>query len=64
VTDGNKTLNIKPNDLYATINGTKKALEVPAKLVNGRIMVPVRFISEAFDNIVLWDGENQTVLIY
>ncbi len=64
VTDGNKTLSIKPNALYATINGTKKALEVPAKLINGRIMVPVRFISEAFDNVVLWDGENQTVLIY
>lgn len=64
VTDGSKTLIIKPNDLYATVNGTKKALDVPAKLVNGRIMVPVRFISEAFGNIVFWDSENQTVIIY
>ncbi len=64
VTNGSKTLLIKPNDLYATINGTKKALDVPAKLVNGRIMVPVRFISEAFGNIVFWDNENQTVIIY
>ena len=64
VSNGYKTLKIKPNDLYATINGEKKALDVPAKLVNDRIMVPIRFISEAFGNIVLWDSENQTVLIY
>lgn len=64
VSNLDKSLKIKPNDLYATVNGERKALDVPAKLVNNRIMVPIRFISEAFGNIVLWDSKNQTVLIY
>lgn len=64
VTSGNKILKIKPNDSFATINGVKKSIDVPAKVVNDRIMVPVRFISEAFGNIVFWDIKNQTVIIY
>ena len=64
VTSGNRILKIRPNETFATINGAKKTLEVPAKLVNDRIMVPVRFISEAFGNIVFWDSDNKTVIIY
>jgi hypothetical protein len=48
----------------AYINGTAVSLDVPAKIVNNRIMVPLRFISEAIEKTVIWDGENSTVLIY
>lgn len=64
VTNGKSTLKIKPGELFATIDGKQKALDVPAKLVDGSIMVPVKFISEAFDNIVLWDEKNKTVIIH
>jgi hypothetical protein len=48
----------------AYINGTAVSLDVPAKIVNDRIMVPLRFISEAIEKTVIWDGANSTVLIY
>ncbi len=64
ITNGKSTLKIKPGELFATIDGKQKVLDVPAKLINGSIMVPVKFIGEAFDNIVLWDEKNKTVIIY
>ena len=39
------------------------SLDVPAKIVNGRTLVPIRFISEAFGEIVSWDNANSTVAI-
>ena len=48
----------------AYINDEETSLDVPAKLVNDRIMVPLRFISEAIDKTVLWDDKDKTVLIY
>ena len=64
ITNGKSTLKIKPGELFATIDGKQKVLDVPAKLINGSIMVPVKFIGEAFDNIVLWDEKNKTVIIF
>ncbi|TCP57799.1 copper amine oxidase-like protein [Tumebacillus sp. BK434] len=39
----------------ATVGGKTVTLDVPAKLINGRTMVPVRFINESFGNLVKWD---------
>ncbi len=39
-------------------------LDVPAMLHNGRTLVPLRAVSEAFDCDVIWDGETSTVNIY
>lgn len=36
-------------------------LDVPAKIVNDRTLVPVRAVSEAFDTKVDWDGATRTV---
>ncbi|HAQ41580.1 MAG TPA: hypothetical protein DCM73_12635 [Clostridiales bacterium] len=57
-------ITIQANSNTAFINGTSSTLDVPAKLVNNRIMVPLRFISEAIGKTVTWDDENKTVLIY
>lgn len=57
-------ISIPANSNTALINGTVSTLDVPAKLVNNRIMVPLRFISEAIDKTVIWDDVNKTVLIY
>ena len=38
-------------------------LEVPATLKNNRTMVPLRFVMEAFDLTVDWDGDTRTVEI-
>jgi len=45
------------------VNGETKKLDVPAKLINDRTMVPVRFIGETFDYDVEWDNENRRVVI-
>lgn len=45
-------------------NEKKEAtLDVPAKIVNSRTFVPVRFISEALGVEVNWDNENKVVII-
>ena len=47
------------------INGTEqeKKLDVPASIINGRTMVPVRFIAEALGETVEWDNDTKTVKI-
>lgn len=44
-------------------NGTAIAVDVPAKLMNGRTMVPARVIAEAFGADVQWNGNGRMVLI-
>lgn len=38
-------------------------LESPAQLRGGRVVVPLRFISEAFNAEVMWKGTTNTVII-
>ena len=45
------------------INGSSKALDTVPCIVDGRTLVPVRAISEAFDMRVDWDGSSMTVKI-
>lgn len=45
-------------------NGEPFVLDVPAKIVDGRTMVPLRFISESLGAGVYWEGSTQTVRIY
>jgi hypothetical protein len=44
-------------------NGETISLDVPAKIVNSRTFVPLRFVSEALDGTVTWDDINKTVFI-
>lgn len=60
--DGTKiTLQIGSTRMY--VNGNIKTLDVPAKLINSRTLVPVRAISEAFGCKVDWIQDTQTVVI-
>lgn len=45
-------------------NGTALELDVPAQIMSGRTMVPVRAISESFGVTVAWDKETKTVLLF
>ncbi|MFZ5651033.1 MAG: helical backbone metal receptor [Bacillota bacterium] len=44
-------------------NDEKANLDVPAKIFNGRTLVPLRFVSEALGARVDWDEANREVLI-
>ena len=44
-------------------NGVPVELDVPAQLISGYTMVPVRAVAEAFDADVEWDGDSNTVYV-
>jgi serine protease Do len=44
-------------------NGSSITLDVPALIVNGRTMVPLRFVGEAFGYEVIWNANTRTVSI-
>jgi len=48
----------------AKINGENKTLDAAPFIKNGRTLVPIRFIAEAFGARVEWDGSTKTVRIY
>lgn len=45
------------------VNNEIKYLDMPAKIINSRTMVPARAIAEAFGLNVNWDAENRAVII-
>lgn len=47
----------------ASKNGQMIILDVPPKIINGRTMVPLAFVSSALGADVNWDGTTQTVTI-
>lgn len=47
----------------AYINGKKYELDVPPTIINGRTLVPIRFIAESLGAKVDWDGKTRTVKI-
>ena len=38
-------------------------MDVPARLINDKTMIPLRFLSEELGYNVQWDGETRTVMI-
>ena len=59
-----KTITLYLNEKNAFINGVSHSLDTPAVAVNGRTMVPVRFVAESLDCKVYWDSYNQLVSIF
>ena len=47
----------------ATVNGNAVELNEPAVVINGRALVPIRFVSDALGAAVGWDGSTRTVSI-
>lgn len=58
-----KTVSFVIGENFIGINAEKKALDVPAQIVNSRTMIPARAVAEAFGCTVSWDGATQTVII-
>lgn len=62
-TKDGKTISLTIDSSSMLVNGEAVALDSPACIVNGRTLVPVRAISEAFKATVDWDNSTQTVII-
>lgn len=56
LTIGAAVLNISDGNVTAPVE-----IDSPAVIINGRTMVPIRFLSDTFDCDVEWDGETKTV---
>lgn len=48
----------------ATVNGIAAVLEAEPEIVNGRTMVPLRFIGQYMGASFDWDGQQQTATIF
>lgn len=59
----NTTVLLTVNDKKAMVNGMAQYMDVPAQHINGKVMIPVRFVSEALGMSVVWKGTDRSVWI-
>ncbi len=59
VFDG-KTIEIAMSNENILVNGSPVETDVPAEIINGRIVVPLRFIIENMGLEIEWDQDTQT----
>ena len=57
------TMTLTPGDRSMRVDGSSVALEGPAEMVNGRLMVPLRAIAEIMGAEVTWEPETRAAVI-
>ena len=57
------TVYIQIDNRVATVNGQDVYLDVPARIINSRTMVPARFVSEALGCAVTWHAKSNTAAV-
>lgn len=65
--DGKKvSMVIDSNEIVISNNGKEETIQIdqPPVIVDGRTLVPTRFVAQAFDKIVAWDDSEKTVIIF
>ena len=62
-TKDDTSVSLTINNTVAIKNGEEITLDVPAKIIGGRTLVPVRFVSDCFGVAVEWDGTMQRVTL-
>lgn len=62
-TKGTTVVSVQIGSTTALVNGTETALDVPAQTIEGRTMVPARFIAESLGASVTWEDATETVYI-
>ncbi len=58
-----KAVTFSIDNVNARINNKSAKMDVPARLVNGKTMVPLRFLSENMGYDVDWDADSRTAII-
>lgn len=59
----NTNIKLQVGSNNAWVDGSSMPMDAPARLMSGRTMVPLRFLSEALGASVNWYAQNQTVAI-
>lgn len=62
-TGNGNSISMRINETTATVNDKTLTMDVPPKIVDGRTLVPVRFIAESLGAEVDWDEKNRIVNI-
>ncbi len=62
-TKGDQKITATINNTNAYVNGALKTLNVPPVIIEGRTLVPVRFIATALGANVEWNSKTNTVVI-
>lgn len=57
-----KTIKVKTGSRVMYVNGKEKKISIPAKTIEGRLFVPLRAISEAFDKKIFWDKRGLIII--
>jgi hypothetical protein len=50
-------------NVFINVNGVNTEMDVAPVIIDGRTLVPARFVSEALGSDVTWDGNTRTVFI-
>ncbi len=57
------TVRVPIDSTTPTVNGEMRTISVPARIINGRTYIPLRFVSEALGDEVVWDGATRSIWI-
>ncbi len=60
---GPTTIVLQPGNRTARVDGRTLTLDVPAVIVNGRTLVPLRFVGEALGARVEWESASRVVYV-
>ena len=63
LTKGSDTVTLNIGSTTETVNGTAQTMDVAPTIVNGRTMLPARWVAQAFGAQVGWNPVTQEVLI-
>jgi hypothetical protein len=63
INNGSNKMTIRNNERQVYLNGKAHATDAPAQIVNGRMMVPLRAISQLFNKNIQWDSSSGTITI-
>ncbi len=55
---------LKADRLTAEVDGEQVELEVPPVIIDGHLMVPLRFLGETFGAQVKWDNEKNAAVLF
>ncbi len=59
----NTAVTFSIDDTEASVNNAPTTMDVPARLINDKTMVPLRFLSEEMGYTVTWDDASRTAII-